>query len=196
MILDLIPRPYRLLAVGIAAAALAAGSAAAAWSVRGAYAEKDLLLAKADYDEKVRESLKAERKNLEGVIIVERAIREDVEGTANAERNRAAAAEAALARLDAGRDGLLNDLRRYSAARACPAGPAASAAGGTAAETTAGLVSGDVRDELLAEGRDAVRQLAPALDAAKADHADIVALWNKARERLKRFGEAGRTLNQ
>jgi hypothetical protein len=196
VILDLIPAPYRLLAVAGAAVALAAGGFGAGYKMRGVSADRDEAALKEAYGEQLRDALLAERKNLEGVLAVERAVREDIEGTANAERERAVAAEAVAADLAASRDSLRDALRRYSAARASAPGSAASAPGGTAANPLAGLVPGDVRDDMLSEGADALGVLAPALDAAKSKHAAIATLWEQARQRLKRLGEAGRDVPQ
>jgi hypothetical protein len=194
VILDLIPGPYRLLAMGIAAAALAAAGFGAGYKLRGVSADRDINALQAEHSQAKFNLAQDAKQKLEGAIAVERAVREDVEGTANDERTRAAAAEAALSALRAGHDGVRDDLRRYSAARACTTGAAATAASGSATGTSSVVVHADVRDDMLDEAADALRVLAPALDTARSRHADCVAIWDQARARLKRLGEAGRSL--
>jgi hypothetical protein len=192
MIGAMIPPPYRLAAAGLAALALAAGGFAAGWTFQGWKSKAAIAEVEANHNEQVRQAVKAERDGLASVLAEERALRADMEGQADAARKDLDAAAAAVAVLAGERDGLRGDLRRYSAARACAPGAASGLAAGSPAGTPAGVVSGDVRDQLLDEAAAALGELAPALDSARTRHAACVGIWNQARERLKRLGEAGR----
>jgi hypothetical protein len=195
MLTTLIPPPYRLLAAGLAALALVAGGFAAGWTFQGWKSKAAIAAVQANHNEQVRQAVKAERDGLASVLAEERALRADMEGQADAARQDLAATAAAVAVIATERDGLRGDLRRYSAARACTPGAAAGPAAGSPAGTSAGVVPADVRDQLLDEAAAALGELAPALDSARTRHAACVGIWNQARERLKRLGEAGRTVD-
>lgn len=192
--IGIIPPQYRLAAAIAGAAALAVASFGAGWAVQGWRLGTEIADLKAEHAEQVRRAAKAERDNLTRVINEERAAREDAERTADAERTRAAAAAAVVADLSGQSDRLRDDIRRYSAARSCAPGATPAVAGRGAAGPAAGVVPGDVRDLMLDEAAEALRVLAPAADTARAKHAACVAIYDAARARLKRLGEAGRTI--
>lgn len=193
--IQLIPPQYRLLAVAGAALAVAAAGFGAGWTFQGWKSSAKLSQVQAEHSAQVRQAVKAERDSLASVLAEERALRAQSEGIANDARQRLDAVDAAAAGLAGERDRLRNDLRQYAATRTCAPGAAAGLAAGSNPRPAAGLVPGDVRDELLDQAAEALGQLAPALDTAHAKHTACAAVYEQARARLKRLGEAGRAVD-
>ena len=192
--ISLIPPQFRLLAAALALAAIAAAGFSGGYKLRGMQADAAVAKLKQDHAEQVTAAVKAGQERLQAVLDEERTLRATAERIADEARQRTAHAQAVAADLAGQSDRLRNDIRRYSAARACPAGAAAGPAGGGLAGTAAGLVPGDERDKLLDEAAEALRILAPALDAARSSHAACAELYTQARDRLRRVGATGREM--
>ena len=190
MIASLIPPQFRLLAAALAMAAIAAAGFTGGYKLRGMQADAAVAKLKQDHAEQVTAAVKAGHERLQAVLDEERTLRATAERIADEARQRTAQAQAVAADLAGQSDRLRNDIRRYSAARACPASSVAATAGGSISGTAAWVVQGDVRDDMLNEAAEALRELAPALDAARSGHAACAELYEAARGRLALMGAA------
>lgn len=187
----MIPIPSTHLIVAAVAGALAFGTG---WAINGWRLGEDIADLQRDHAEQITKAKTAERAAIDNALAQERAAREDAERIADEQRKLADDAAAVVRALGDERSRLRDDLRRYSAARAGATGAAACTAGGGVAGPAASVVPGDVRDDMLDEAAEVLRVLAPALDASVAKHRACVAIYAAARERLKRMGQAGRTI--
>lgn len=185
--ISLIPPQFRLLAAGILLATAAAAGFAGGYKLRALQADAAAAKLKQDHAEQVTKAVQAGQERLQAVLDEERTLRATAERIAHEARQRTAQAQAVAADLAGQSDRLRNDIRRYSAARACPTGAAAAPAGGGLASTPASLVPGDERDVMLDQAAEALRILAPALDAARASHAACAQLYGEAERRLKQM---------
>ena len=190
MIAYLIPPQFRLLAAALALAAIAGAGFSGGYKLRGMQADAAVAKLKQDHAEQVTAAVKAGQERLQAVLDEERTLRATAERIADEARQRTAVAQAVAADLAGQSDRLRNDIRRYSAARACPAGSVATTAGGSISGTAAWVVQGDVRDDMLNEAAEALRELAPAFDAARSGHAACAKLYEAARARLALMGAA------
>ena len=189
-----IPPQYRILAACLLAAALVAAGFGAGWTAQGWRADARVAEVNETHNEQVRQSLKAERDGLATVLAEERALRTTAEDAANELRARqdlqrsAAGASAELQRL-------LDDARRRPATWSCATGAAARPAGGTAPGAAAGVVPDQPdRVGLLEESATGFVAMAQHAMACDATHRALTAYYDEARARLKRLGEAGRTI--
>jgi hypothetical protein len=165
------------------------------WTVQGWRADKALADQKAVHEDQVRKTLKAERDNLTGVLNEERALRAKAEEAAHELRERQNLHQRSAAGASAELQRLLDDARRRPAAWACAPSATAAAASGTAPGTAAGVVpSQPDRIGLLEESATGFVAMAQHAMACDATHRALTAYYDEARARLKRMGEAGRTL--
>lgn len=189
-----IPPQYRALAVVLLAAALFAVGFGSGWTVQGWKSDKALADEKASHNEQVRQSLKAERDSVIGVLNEERGLRKAAEEAANELRARqdlqrsAAGATTELQRL-------LDDARRRPPAWSCATSAATAPASGTAPGAAAGVVpSQPDRIGLLEESATGFVAMAQHSMACNAVHTKLTELYDKLYARAKRMGETGRTL--
>lgn len=196
MIGSLIPPQHRLLAALLAATLALTAAAVGGYRLRGMSATAELERLKRTHADQVTAAVKATQAAIQQALDDERTLRATAERIADEERTRSAAAQAVLADLAGQSDRLRHDLRRYAAARTCIPSPTATPADRSPPPPGAPLVPGDIRDELLTEAAAALRQLAPALDDARAAHTACAAIYDAARLRLARIGPAGRDLER
>ncbi len=185
--IGLIPPQFRLLAAGILLAGAAAAGFAGGYKLRALQATATEASLKASHAQQITEAVQAGQARLQAVLDEERTLRATAERIAHEARQRTAAAQAVADDLAGQSQRLRDDIRRYSAARACPTGATSPAATGSPAAAPAGLVPGDERDNLLAEAAEALRILAPALDTARAGHAACAQLYGEAERRLRQM---------
>lgn len=190
-----IPPQYRILAACILAAVLVAAGFGAGWTAQGWKSDKALADEKASHNEQVRQSLKAERDGLASVLAEERALRTTAEDAANELRNRkdldrnAADLSGELRRM-------LDANRRQAPSWSCADGSTARPAAGAASGAAAGMVPPQSdRGRLLEESATGFAAMAQHSMACDAAHRALTDYYDKARARLQRLGEAGRTID-
>lgn len=193
--IDLIPPQYRLLAVIGLAAALFLGGAAGGYTWRDMSAKADIAELKADQAELITKAARAERDGVAAVLQIERSLRSQAEEAANALR-----ARTDLGRNAAGLDAELQRLREQARSRppawSCTGGATAGPAAGASASAASGVVP-PVSDRvgLLQESATGFAAMAQHSMACDARHRTLTDYYNQARERLRRMGEAGRTID-
>jgi len=185
--ISLIPPQFRLLAAGILLAGAAAAGFAGGYKLRALQATATEASLKADHAQQVTQAVQAGQARLQAVLDEERTLRATAERIAHEARQRTAEARAVADDLAGQSQRLRDDIRRYSATRACPTGATAHPAGGGLAIAPASLVPADERDIMLDQAAEALRILAPALDGARASLTACATLYGEAERRLRQM---------
>ena len=186
----MIPLGGKVAGIAVAAAACAY----AGWSLNGVFADRAMATVVSEHASAVAAAADKSAKAIGKVLDEERGLRADAERIASDARTNEAVASAAAAGLDAVAAQLRDDIKRRNQAGSCATSADPRSATGGKTSAAAGVVPGDGLGVMLAEGADAARFLAPALDAAIARGATCEALYEAARERLRRIGESGRAV--